>query len=300
MAENNVSAASLAAAPSVRRPASKYRLLKVVRTKILPHAALILASIVFTFPFVWLIGTSLKSPQDLAKLPPDIFPRIFRWANYSDAITYIPFVRYTLNTLYVAAMSIIGQLFGATLVAYSVSLVDWRGKRITFGAILATMMIPVQVTMVPVYIIYHKLGLIGTYWPLILPTFTGAPMYIFLLRQFYLSIPTSLLAAAKIDGASDVRIFLQIILPLTKPAITSVGVVTFFYTWSDFFSPLIYLNNQSKYTLTLGLTGFLGQHTVEWNMLMAASALFTIPVIIIFFIAQKQFIEGIIMTGLKG
>lgn len=283
-----------------RNTGGKPRLMKITRTMILPHAALIAVSVLFTFPFVWLLGTSLKTPEEMFKIPPDIIPRIFRWSNYSDAVTYIPFLRYTLNTVYVAGMSILGQLFGATLVAYSVSLIDWRGKKLVFGAILATMMIPVQVTMVPVYIIYRKLGLIGTYWPLILPTFTGAPMYIFLLRQFFLSLPKSLISAAKIDGASDSRIFLRIILPLCRPAIASVAIVTFFYTWSDFFSPLIYLNNQEKYTLTLGLTGFLGQHTVEWNMLMAASALFTIPVIIVFFAAQKQFIEGIIMTGIKG
>jgi multiple sugar transport system permease protein len=267
---------------------------------ILPHIALIVLSVFFVFPFLWLLSTSLKTTEEMFKYPLEIIPRSFRWLNYAEAVQEIPFLQYAMNTIFVTAMSIVGQLFGATLVAYSISLVDWKGKNIIFGVIMSTMMIPMQVTMVPVYIIFSRLHLVGTFWPLIIPTFTGAPIYIFLLRQFFLSLPPSLLAAAKIDGASETRTFLQIVLPLCRPAITSVAVVTFLYTWSDFLSPLIYLNKQSMFTLTLGLQGFLGQHTVEWNKLMAASALFTVPIVIIFFFAQKQFIQGITLTGIKG
>lgn len=268
--------------------------------RILPHVVLIVLSVFFVFPFLWLLSTSLKSTEEMFKYPLELIPRVFRFSNYLDAVNEIPFFRYTLNTLFVTAMSIAGQLFGATLVAYSVSLVDWKGKNIIFGVIMSTMMIPIQVTMVPVYIIFYKMGLVGTFWPLIIPTFTGAPIYIFLLRQFFLSLPGSLISAAKIDGASEARTFLQIVLPLCRPAITSVAVVTFLYTWSDFLSPLLYLNKQDLFTLTLGLQGFLGQHTVEWNKLMAASALFTLPIVALFFVAQKQFIQGITLTGIKG
>lgn len=272
----------------------------IIRKKILPHIVLIVLSLFFIFPFIWLLSTSLKTTEDIFKIPPDIFPGNIRWMNYYEAVNDIAFFRYTFNTLFVTAMSIMGQLFGSTLVAYSVSLVEWKGKKIIFGIIMSTMMIPIQVTMVPVYIVFSKLGLVGSYWPLIIPTFAGAPIYIFLLRQFFLSLPQSLLAAARIDGAAELRSFIQIVLPLCRPVIASVAIVVFLYTWSDFLSPLIYLNKQEMYTLTLGLQGFLGQHTVEWNKLMAASALFTIPVVIIFFVAQKQLIEGITLTGIKG
>lgn len=272
----------------------------VIRKKILPHTALILLSVLFAFPFIWLLSTSLKTTQEIFRVPPDIIPRSIQWKNYEMAVSEIPFFSYTFNTLFVTGMSIIGQLFASTLVAYSVSLVEWKGKKLVFGLILSTMMIPIQVTMVPVYIVFSKLHLVGSFWPLIIPTFTGAPLYIFLLRQFYMGIPQSLLAAAKIDGATELRTFVQIVLPLCKPAVASVAVVTFLYTWSDFLGPLIYLNKQEMFTLTLGLQGFLGQHTVEWNKLMAASALFTFPVIMLFFVAQKQFIQGITLTGVKG
>lgn len=268
--------------------------------RVVPHIVLIVMSVFFVFPFLWLLSTSLKSTEEMFKYPLAIFPHVFHFSNYIDAVNEIPFFRYTLNTVFVTAMSIVGQLFGATLAAYSVSMIDWKGKNIIFGIIMATMMIPIQVTMVPVYVIFSKMGLVGSFWPLIIPTFAGAPIYIFLLRQFFLSLPSSLISAAKIDGASEARVFLQIVLPLCMPALTSVAIVTFLYTWSDFLSPLIYLTKQNMFTLTLGLQGFLGQHTVEWNKLMAASALFTLPIVGIFFVAQKQFIEGITMTGIKG
>ena len=271
----------------------------IIKKKILPHTFLILLSVFFGFPFIWMVSTSLKSDLNIFKFPLAMFSE-FKYGNYYRAITEIPFFRYSLNSIYVTGMSIIGQLFGATLVAYSVSLIEWKGKKIVFALILATMMIPIQVTMIPVYIIFNKLGLIGSFWPLIIPTFTGAPVYIFLLRQFFMTLPKSLLEAARIDGASEIRTFLQIVLPLCKPVLLAVAVVTFLYTWSDFLSPLIYLTKQEKFTLTVGMQGFLAQHSVEWNNLMAASALFTLPVIVLFFCAQKYFIQGITLTGIKG
>ena len=270
-----------------------------MKKKIMPYTFLILLSVFFGFPFIWLVSTSLKSDLTIFKFPLAIFSE-FEWKNYEKALTEIPFMQYSINSIYVTFMSIIGQLFGATLVAYSVSLIEWKGKKIVFGLILATMMIPIQVTMIPVYIIFNKLGLVGSFWPLIIPTFTGAPVYIFLLRQFFMTIPRSLLDAAKIDGASEIRTFRQIVLPLCKPVLLAVAVVTFLYTWSDFLSPLIYLTKQEKFTLTVGMQGFMAQHSVEWNKLMAASAMFTLPVIVLFFFAQKYFIQGITLTGIKG
>lgn len=268
--------------------------------KILSYFTVIVLSLIFILPFGWLLSTSLKSLNEIFLMPPTIIPNNIRWDNYAEVFRKIPFLRYTFNTALITVMSMAGQLFAAPLVAYSVSLINWWGKKIVFVLVLATMMIPVQVTMIPVYLTFQKLGLVGTYWPLIIPTFTGAPLYIFLLRQFFLSIPESLIMAARIDGASEVRIYYQIVLPLCKPALATVGVFTLLYTWSDFLSPLIYINRSEMYTLSLGLQAFLAEHYIEWPLLMAASAMFTIPIVIIFFFAQKQFIEGITLTGLKG
>lgn len=276
------------------------RMKRLYAKNALSHMIMIAFSLIFAFPFIWMLSTSLKSQNDIFKYPLALFSGTLHWENYKYAMTDIPFFLYARNTAYVTVMSIIGQLFGATLTAYSVSLIEWRGRKVVFGLILATMMIPIQVTMVPVYVIFNKLGLVGTFWPLILPTFTGSPVYIFLLRQFFLSLPKSLIEASKIDGASELRTFLQIVLPLCKPALMAVSVVTFLYTWSDFLSPLIYLTKKEAFTLTLGLKGFVAQHTVEWHKLMAAAAVFTTPVILMYFFAQKYFIQGITLTGIKG
>jgi multiple sugar transport system permease protein len=261
---------------------------------------MIILSLLFAFPFIWLLSTSLKSADDIFRNPLSLFSGKLHWGNYISATTDIPFFQYARNSAFVTIMSIIGQLFGATLVAYSISMIEWKGRKLVFGLIMATMMIPIQVTMVPVYIIFNKLGLIGSFWPLIIPTFTGSPVYIFLLRQFFMGLPKSLMDAARIDGSSEIRTFLKVVLPLCKPVLLAVSVVTFLYTWSDFLSPLIYLTKQELFTLTLGLKGFMAQHTVEWHKLMAASAIFTVPVIILYFFAQKYFIQGITLTGIKG
>jgi multiple sugar transport system permease protein len=280
--------------------AKEIRARKLYIKNLLSHTVMIVFSLIFAFPFIWMVSTSLKSQNDIFKYPLALFSGALHWENYKYATTDIPFFLYARNTAFVTVMSIMGQLIGATLVAYSVSMIEWVGKKIIFGIIMATMMIPIQVTMVPVYVIFNKMGLVGTFWPLILPTFTGSPVYIFLLRQFFLSLPKSLPESARIDGASELRTFLQIVLPLCKPALMAVTVVTFLYTWSDFLSPLIYLTNKESFTLTLGLKGFVAQHSVEWHKLMAAAAVFTTPVILMYFFAQRHFIEGITMTGIKG
>lgn len=264
------------------------------------HVVLIALGIVFVAPFAWMVLTSLKSLEEISRFPITIWPEEIRWENYVEVFDVIPFARYFLNTLLITVLSLIGQLFSAPLVAYSITKINWAGGKIIFPVVIATMLLPYQVTMIPVYLIFKKMGLTGSMWPLVIPTFTAAPLYIFLLRQFFLSIPDSLLQAAKIDGASEWRTYWNIVLPLSRPALTSVGIFTFLYTWSDFLGPLLYLSKAEQYTLTLGLQAFLAEHYTEWGLLMAASAMFTVPVIIMFFFAQKQFIEGITLTGIKG
>jgi len=273
---------------------------KTFRKKIIPHTILILLGLVFSIPFMWLIATSLKSLNEISNSTLTLLPRHYHWDNYIRVFERIPYVRFSLNTLYVTVMSVIGQIISSTLVAYSLTKIDWQGKKLIFPIVIATMLIPYQVTLIPLYIIFQKLHLVGTYWPLIIPAFTGAPFYIFLLRQFFMTLPDSLVQAARIDGARELHIFARIVLPLCKPAIASVAIFTFISTWSDFLGPLIYLNDNKMYTLTLGLQAFMAEHYVEWDLLMAASVLFTLPIIVMFFFAQKYFIEGIALTGIKG
>ncbi len=266
-------------------------------TKVIVYILLVVFSIIFVVPFGWMVLTSLKSLEEVYQRT--VLPQSLHLENYVLAVTQIPFVRYAANTVMVTALNVIGTVVSSAMVAYSMSKIRWSGKKYLFPIIVATMMIPYQVTLIPLYMIWNKLGLVGSFAPLVIPAFFGGPYYIFLLRQFFKTIPDSLLEAATIDGAGEVRIFVQIMVPLCKPALASVAIFTFLATWSDFMGPMLYLNKQDNYTLSIGLQAFLQQHYVQWGILMAASAIFTIPIIILFFFAQKYFIEGITVTGMK-
>ena len=269
-------------------------------TKILLYIIIIAVSIVFLIPFLWMLSTSLKTTQEIYQSPSTTFPHQISFSNYPAAVTKMPFLRYTINTVVISLLCVVGQVVSSAMVAYSVSKIKWKGSKIIFPIVVSTMMIPMQVTMIPLYLIFTKLNLVGTFVPLVLPAFFGGAYYIFLLRQFFKTIPDSLLEAAKIDGAKEGTIFFKIMLPLCKPALTSVAIFTFLATWSDFLGPLLYLNKEEQYTLSLGLQAFMQTHYVEWGPLMAASAIFTVPIIILFFFAQSYFIEGITVTGMKG
>lgn len=269
-------------------------------SKVLVYLITIILAVVFIVPFAWMIFTSLKTFKEIYQYPPTIFPHKLYFQNYQLAVTKMPFLRYTFNTVVITVLSVVGTVMSSSLVAYSMSKIKWKGSKYLFPIIVGTMMIPTQVTMIPLYIIFTKLNMIGTIIPLVLPTFFGSAYYIFLLRQFFKTIPDSLIESATIDGAKDMTIFAKIVLPLCKPAITSVAIFTFLGTWSDFMGPLLYLNKQEQYTLSIGLQAFMQTHFVEWGPLMAASAIFTVPIVIIFFFAQSYFIEGITVTGIKG
>jgi len=276
--------------------------MNTVKYKIIPYALLIGLGIIFAAPFLWLLSTSIKSPGELFAIPPVLIPKNPRWQNYQDVFDTINFFRLVGNTLLITALTVAGILFSAPLVAYACSHIEWKGSKIVFAIVVGTLLLPYQVTMVPLYVTFSKMGLVGTYVPLILPAFlsAGAGFYIFMLRQFFLTIPPSLAQAARIDGASEFRIYAQIMIPLCKPVLVTVGVFVFLASWSDFLGPLLYLNHQETYTLSLGLYAFMQTHYIEWEQLMAASTMFTIPIVILFFFAQKQFIEGIALTGIKG
>lgn len=268
--------------------------------KVLQYILVNLASIIFIFPFLWLVLTSFKSIDEIARIPPVMFPAVWRWQNYVEAVNYIPFFHYMGNTLIIFAGKAVGAVISCSLVAYGFSVLHWPGRDKVFILVLATMMLPFPVTMIPLYIVFSKLGLVGGFAPLILPSWFGYAFSIFLFRQFFLTIPRELPEASRIDGCWEPRIFWDVVLPLAKPAIATVVLFEFMWTWNDFLGPLLYLSKMSNWTLALGLLQFRetsGQ--TSWEMLMAASTLTVLPAIILYFVGQKSFIQGIATTGFK-
>lgn len=279
---------------------SGYRVLRLVETGLV-HIVLIIGALAFIFPFYWLIITSIKSNAELFIWPPTLVPRSIELFHYRDAIAEVPILRYMANSTYLTILNVAGVLFSSSLVAYGFSRYNVPGSRILFAALLATMMLPHHVTMIPLFLVFRALGWVDTFRPLWVPAFLGNAFFIFLLRQFFSGIPSELFDAARIDGSSEFGQYWRIMLPLSKPALTTVAIFQFQWTWNDFLNPLIYINTQSKKTIALGLQDFYkSQTTVEWQQLMAASVLMVAPVVLVFFFLQRYFIEGIALTGLKG
>jgi multiple sugar transport system permease protein len=278
--------------PSVRR---RRKLLVIAN-----HSVAIALSIAFLVPFVFIIATSLMTNQQA--LSPNVWPHPFVWSNYKTVFESFPFVRYTLNTVTYAGLATLGVLLSCTPVAYALSRLRWRGRQFAFMLVLSTLMLPPQVTIVPLYVIFVRLHWIGSLKPLIVPMFFGDAFSIFLLRQFFMTIPEELSDAARVDGAGELQILRKVIVPLAKPALAAVGLFQFLYSWNDFFSPLLYAgNNPDAWTLAVALQQFTNlSRGVLWNLQMAASLLFILPVIVIFFFAQKVFVEGVTLTGVKG
>jgi len=267
---------------------------------ILLHIFLIFTSIVASFPIVWLISTSLKPDTQIFTFPPTLIPRPIRWDNYSRMISYLPFFRFMWNTVYITVLGLIGNVISSSMAAYAFARLEWKFRDTLFAILLGTIMLPPQVTMIPVYIIFSKIGWVNTLRPLWVPAFFGNAFYIFLLRQFFLTVPRDLEEAAKIDGCSFLRIYWQILLPVIKPALATIAIFSFISHWNNFLGPLIYINDVDKMPISLGLRLFQQSYGGEWSLMMAASTLATIPIIVVFFLFQKQFIEGIVMTGMKG
>jgi len=268
--------------------------------KALIFLLLCLGAVVFMLPLFWAISSSFKPDYQVLEFPPRWIPDPFRWQNYPEALTYIPFGRYTLNTLVIALLAITGNILSCTLVAYGFARLRAPGKSFFFVLMLSTMMLVDPVRIIPMYIEFNALGWIDTIKPLVVPAFFGSPFYIFLLRQFFLSIPRELEDAALIDGANRLQILWRIILPLARPAIAAIAIFNFQGVWNDFLPPLIFLHDHSKFTISLGLNFFRSSYDVHWGYLMAASLVAMLPMVIVFFLAQKQFIEGISFSGMKG
>lgn len=285
---------------SVRRPVRRAPLWPRIAEKVMSHAILIVLSVAFLIPLFWMVSGALKTTQDLNAFPVIWFPDTLTLENYIYGLDVFPFLRYYINTAVICVCSMIGAAFSSAMVAYGISRIQWRMRTPLFVIILGSMMIPFYVTMVPLFQIFRSLHWINTYLPLIVPHFFGVPFFVFLLRQFFLSIPNELSESARIDGASEWSIFVRVILPLAKPALAAVALFQFLASWNDLLGPLIYLSDTSTYTVSQGLTFFRGEYSTQFGPLMAASTLVVIPVIIVFFFAQRTFIQGITLTGVKG
>jgi len=290
--------AAATTAPLVRR-----RLPAAVRRRrfllaVANHAVLIGFAVAFLAPFVFIALTALMS-NDQA-LSSHLWPHPVRLRNFIDVFSKAPLLRWTFNTMVYSVLATIGMLVSSVPVAYALARLRWRGRTLAFMVVLVALMLPQQVTVVPLYVMWAKLHLVGTLWPLILPNLFGDAFSIFLLRQFFLTIPESYLDAARVDGCGEFRILVSVVCRLAKPALAAVALFMFLFTFSDFFGPLLYAgDDESHWTLSVGLAQFRTLHQVQWNLTMAATIIVLAPVVVLFFLAQKAFVEGVTLTGVK-
>jgi multiple sugar transport system permease protein len=266
------------------------------------HTLLILVSVAFVLPFYWMLISALKSEEYIFSQPIQWWPNPIQWSNFPEAATYpgFPFWRFLLNSIFYAGAVTIGTVLSCAAVGYGFARLRFPGRNLLFTITVATLMIPTVVLFIPTFILFKSVGLLGTYGPLIIPSFFGNAFFIFMMRQFFLGLPTELADAARVDGAGEFRIFFQVMLPLVRSALIVMAVFSFLWTWHEFFGPLVYLQDTNQFPLSLGLFAFRSQRTTDWSLMMAGSVLATLPLIILFFLAQRHFLEGIRMTGIKG
>jgi ABC-type glycerol-3-phosphate transport system permease component len=271
------------------------------------YAVLLVLGATYLLPFYWMVSSAIKNQSQVYTIPPVWLPLPGQWINFVDAWKLYPFDLYLFNTIFKYAIPVcLGTILSSAIVAYGFGRLRWTGRNIFFAICISTMMVPFQVTMVPLFIIFRKLGWINTFLPLDFPAFFGNPYFIFMLRQFFRTIPEEFSDAARIDGATEFDILFRLILPLSRPALTVVGLFAFMGAWNDYLGPLIYLNKPETYTLSIGLQSMsasmsgIGNNKLAYPYLMAVSAIITLPILILFFFAQRTFIEGITLTGLKG
>lgn len=264
------------------------------------HTFLMMGAVIMALPFIWMILTSLKTNAEVFAFPPRWLPEAPRWSNYSDVMQAMPFGWFVFNSFKIAVLAVIGQLLSCSLAAYAFARIEFVGRDALFLIVLATLMVPGVVTLIPVFILMRELGWLNTHYPLIVPNFLGSAFGIFLLRQFFLGIPSDLEDAARIDGASRFGIYRFIFLPLAKPALATLGVFVFMGAWNDLLGPIIYLVDYDKMTLTVGLAFFRGQYTTDWPLLMAGAMISVVPIIALYLVAQRYFVAGVAISGLKG
>jgi len=273
-------------------------------SRITIYALLLAGAVAMLLPLVWMVLTSFKSFEEVLASPPVWLPKRIRWENYREALTTFDFIRYFANSTLVAAVNIAGTLVSCSLAAYAFARLPARGSKLLFALLLSTTMLPAQVTVIPLFSWFSALGLVNTFTPLMLPAWLGTHVFaIFLLRQFFVAIPKDFAEAARVDGASELRILFSVYLPLSKPALLTIAVFTFLGSWNDLWGPLLYLHDESKYTLPIALLNFVGlagqARGSPWHLVMAVSTVMMLPVVVIFFLAQRRFIEGIAASGIK-
>jgi multiple sugar transport system permease protein len=273
-------------------------------TAVLKHGALWLVGAVFILPMFWMLTTSLKTPEQVVRVPIQWIPDPLFWANYPNAFfrdPNQPLLVYIWNTVWVAFWSVLGALISNTLVAYGFARLRWPGRDVLFMFVIATLLLPFAVTMIPLYLLWNALGQTNTYWPLIVPAWLASPFSVFLLRQFFMGIPQELSESARIDGASELQILWRIIVPLARPGLAVVALFQFMGVWNDFTGPLIFLRDKLLFTISLGLRNMQNAYGLSnFGEIMAASTITVLPVVIIFFLTQRTFIQGITFSGIKG
>jgi multiple sugar transport system permease protein len=276
-------------------------------SRLLTYIILIAGSCLMIMPLVWLIRSSLMDNSQIFIFPPQWIPDPFQWSNYPEALTSVPFGKYLMNTVTIEVFVLAGVLLTSVITAYSLARLQWRGRNVVFAVILGSMMLPSAVTIIPLFVFWRELNALDSLVPLIVPAWFGSGAYIgqgafqiFLLRQFFLTIPKELDEAAYMDGGTPITVLWRIILPLSTPALLVVGIFTFIDVWNNFLEPVLYLNSEEHFTLALGLATFKGLYNAQWGYLMAASMAMVAPIIVLFFVGQRYFIEGITLTGIKG
>ena len=289
---------------AVAQPFERRKLPRAVRRRrfliaVAEHSVLIATAIAFIAPVVFILLTSLMTNQQA--LSPDLWPKTFEWGNYADVFHKSPLLRWTVNTMIYAGLATLGVVVSSIPVAYALSRMRWKGRDAVFLVVLVALILPPQVAVVPLYVMWAKLDLVGTLWPLIIPVWFGDAFAIFLLRQFFLTIPEEYLDAARVDGCGEFRILTTVVVRLAKPAIAAVALFSVLYCFNDFFLPLLYVGeNPDNWVVQIGLSQFRSLHQVQWNLVMAATILVMLPVIVLFFLAQRAFVEGVTLTGVKG
>jgi ABC-type glycerol-3-phosphate transport system permease component len=284
--------------PLARRRSGGSLLSRVGR--LLAYLILTVLAVSMAVPLLWMISTSLKDNQAVFAVPPTWVPNPPHWSNYAQVFQVVPFALFGLNSLKISSLATLGTLVSCSMAAFAFARLRFPGRGLLFAVLLSVLMIPSQVTLIPVYYVMAQLGWINTHYPLIVPAWFGNAFGIFLLRQFFLTLPQELMDAAKIDGCTPYGVYARIWLPLAKPALATLAILTFINSWNDFLSPLIYLNDQSMMTIPVGLASFQGLHNADWGPLMAAAFMGCVPMIVLFVAGQRYFVQGIVLSGLKG
>ena len=273
---------------------------KIKRARCIAYILLILISIAMLFPFFWMVRSAFMTKREIMTTPIQWLPSHYDLENFKKAFERAPFGKYFINSAIIVLINMVGCILSSSFIAFGFSRLRFPGRKLWFALLLSTMMIPQTVLMIPQFLIWQSVGAYNTFIPLTVPCFFGNAFNVFLVRQFYAGIPKEYDEAALVDGASYFTIYSKILVPMAKPVLCSVGVFTFMSTWNDFMGPLLYLDKENLKTVSLALQNFMGQHNSEWNLMMALSTVITLPMIVVYFMAQRYFIEGITFSGLKG